>query len=146
MKHDKRLLDVDWDSKCGHIFPLPVQIIPLSIHDTLYVVSRDPIKHVHFPHHSSLGLCRMRSLHCHVCMYILLKVNRTKDEDVQPRTHSRRHMNNVLNEIVNLTPCLPFIGSFPTWFLITIWDNVSPNTPQPCRYITIIFFFGITFL
>ena len=36
----------------------------------------------------------------------LLEVHRTRDETVQAKTHTQRHMNNAWSEMVILTPCL----------------------------------------
>jgi hypothetical protein len=40
---------------------------------------------------------------------------RTRDELAQARTHTQRHMNNVLSEMVILISCFVFYCSFSTW-------------------------------
>ena len=77
--------------------------------------------------------------------FMILEVNRTRDEIAQARTHTQRHMNNAWSEMVILTPCLALYYSFSTWFSQTIWENSSSTTDQACRIITASLFLVLHF-
>ena len=76
-----------------------------------------------------------------VLFLFLLEFNKTRDKIAQARTHTQRHMNNALSGMVILTPCLALYCLFSTWYSQTIWDNSSPTTDQPCRFITNLFLY-----
>ena len=69
-----------------------------------------------------------RCLNWPISWYILLEVNRTRDENAQARTHTQRHMNNAWSEIASCSLCFAIycFSSFP-WFIQTIWDNSYPS-------------------
>ena len=79
-----------------------------------------------------------------ITISILLEVNKTRDSNVQAKTHTQRHMDNAWSKIVLCSPCFAIYCSFLIWFIQTIWDNSYLSSNQYCGLVSHVS--SITFL
>ena len=51
-----------------------------------------------------------------LCLSILLKHNKARDQIAQANTHTQSHLNNASSEMIISTPCLGLYYTFFPWF------------------------------